>query len=385
MTKKLWALLVVVTLVLAGIVGCAPTAEPAGDEEGAGPEFDGEILVGIMVPVTGPEATYGQDMENSMRVAADEINAAGGVLGKELKFLVGDDGCDPQMCTAAASKLVSAEVVAVLGGYCSGATVPALKIYGDAEIPFIITAANSTELIYENPGWAFLINSPGYHQADSAANCFEKLNVSKLAIVHQADAFSENLAELTRDEWESRGHEVVAYEVVSKGEQDFSAVVTKIRSVGAEGVYWTAYHADGALLIKQLRQGGYTGEICVADGSASVELLTIAGEAGEGVYCTSPPVVDFMPVAQQFISSYQEKYNQEPGPYAGLAYDGVYLLADAIERAGGTDGVALRQAIEETDGLETLCSTIKFTPDKVLEKSNFVTIKGEGGQWVLAD
>ncbi len=387
MTKRLWVLAFAVVLIVSGVFGCTQPPAPSqnGDDEVEGPEFDGEILVGIMVPVTGSEATYGKDMENAMKIAADEINAAGGVLGKELKFVLGDDGCDPQMCTAAASKLVSSEVVAVLGGYCSGATIPALKIYGDAKIPFIITAANSTELIDENPGWAFLINSPGYHQADAAADCFERLGVEKLGFVHQGDGFSENLAELTREEWLKRGHEVASYDVCNKGEQDFSALVTKIRTSGAEGVYWTAYHADGAMLIMQLRRGGYKGEITVADGSASVELLEIAGEAGEGVYCTSPPVVDYLPAAQKFINAYRDKYNQEPGAYSGLAYDGTYLLADAIERAGGTDPDALLKAIETTDGFETLCSTITFTPEKVLEESNFMTLKGVGGKWTLVE
>ena len=389
MKKRLWIFALVILLISSGIIGCSkPAAPPAGGEEGEAseePKFDGEILLGIMVPVTGSEATYGKDMENAMKIAADEINAEGGILGKEIKFTLGDDGCDPQMCTAAASKLVSSEVVAVLGGYCSGATIPALKIYGDAKIPFVITAANSTQIIDENPGWAFMINSPGYHQADAASGCFEKLGVEKLAFVHQGDGFSENLAELTRDEWKKRGHEVVAYDVVNKGEQDFSSLVTKIRSSGAEGVYWTAYHADGALLIKQLRQGGYTGEITVADGSSSVQLLEIAGTAGEGVYCTSPPVVDFLPAAKQFSSAYSTKYGSEPGPYAGLAYDGVYLMADAIKRAGKIDPDAIRDALQATDNLETLSGTIAFTPENVLEESNFIIIRGEGGKWVLVD
>lgn len=388
MVKKRWFLALMVILLLSSVFGCSQPVESPQDGEAdveETPQFDGEMLIGIMVPITGSEATYGKDMENAINIAMDEINAAGGILGKEVKLTVGDDGCDPQMCSAAASKLISSDVVAVLGGYCSGATIPALKIYGDAKVPFVITAANSTEIIEENPGWAFMINSPGYHQANAAADCFESLNVSKLAFVHQGDGFSENLAELTREEWEGRGHEVVAYDVVNKGEQDYSSLVTKIRSSGAEGVYWTAYHADGALLIRQLRQGGYTGEITVADGSSSVQLLEIAGAAGEGVYCTSPPVVDFLPVAQQFISNYNSTYGQEPGPYAGLAYDGAYLLADAIERAGSTDPDAIRDALAATDDFETLSGTITFTPENVLEESNFIIIRGEGGKWVLVE
>ena len=91
------------------------------------PAFDGELLIGIMVPTTGSEATYGKDMENAITLAVDEINAAGGVLGKKLVTVTGDDGCDPQMASAASSMLVSKDVVAVVGGYCSGATLPDRK------------------------------------------------------------------------------------------------------------------------------------------------------------------------------------------------------------------------------------------------------------------
>lgn len=378
MSKRLWILALVFVL-MTSVVGCAKPAEQTGGTGG------GEIRLGVMVPVTGSEATYGKDMENAIKIAVDEINEAGGLLGKKVTLVLGDDGNDPQMGSAAASKLVSSEVTAVVGGYGSGATIPTLKIYGDAKIPFVVVSANSTKLIDENPGWTFMINSPGYHQATAAADLFEKLGKAKLALVHQGDGFSEDLATLTKKEWEGRGKQVVGFDVVNKGEQDFSSLVTKIKSSGAEVVYWTAYHADGALLIKQLRQGGYTGEIVVADGSSSVQLLEIAGEAGEGVYCTSPPVVEFLPAAKEFISKYVATYKQQPGPYSGLAYDGTRLIADAITRAGSTDPEAIRKALEETDAFKTLSGTVTFTPEKVLEKSNFIIIKGQGGKWVLAE
>lgn len=117
-----------------------------------------DLKIGIMVPTTGSEATAGKDMENSIKLAVEEINKAGGVLGMKIVTITGDDGCDPQMASSAASKLVSSDVVGVVGGYCSGATLPTLKIYGDAGIPFVVAAANSTKLIDANPGTSFQIN-----------------------------------------------------------------------------------------------------------------------------------------------------------------------------------------------------------------------------------
>ena len=102
----------------------------------------GEVKIGIMIPTTGGTATDGKDMESAIKLAADEINAAGGLLGKKIVTTTGDDACDPQQAVAAASKLISEGVAAVVGGYCSGATLPTLKLYGEANVPFVITASS---------------------------------------------------------------------------------------------------------------------------------------------------------------------------------------------------------------------------------------------------
>jgi branched-chain amino acid transport system substrate-binding protein len=124
--------------------------------------YAADIKIGVLVPTTGGQATYGQDMANAVQLAMDEINKAGG--GNTYSAVVGDDGCDPQQAVNAATKLASSGIAAVVGGYCSGATIPTLKIFGDAKIPFVITAANSTKLIPANPGNAFMINSTGNDQ-----------------------------------------------------------------------------------------------------------------------------------------------------------------------------------------------------------------------------
>ena len=136
-----------------------------------------DIKIGVLVPTTGSEATYGQDMANAVQIAIDEINKAGGIGGSQLSMVVGDDGCDPQQAVNAATKLASSGIVGVVGGYCSGATIPTLKIFGDAKLPMIITAANSTKLIPADPGNAFLINSTGNDQVAKALEVFKAKNV----------------------------------------------------------------------------------------------------------------------------------------------------------------------------------------------------------------
>ena len=351
----------------------------------AGAHAQGTMKIGVQVPTTGSEATYGRDMFNAAQIAADEINAKGGILGKKIELISGDSACDPQQAVNAASKLVSQKVVAVVGGYCSGATQPTLKVYGDAHIPFVITASNSTKLIPANPGNAFMINSTGDQQAKTAVDFFKKKEIKTIAIVNEGDAYSQNLAELTRDAWKKDGGKVVDYETVNKGEQDYSAVVTSINSASPDAVFWTAYYADGGLFIRQLRQSGYQGVITVGDGSNSTKLFDIAGRAAEGVYAFSNPIAKFLPAAKSFIATYKKRYNAEPGPYAPLTYDGMQLTAWAINKAGTTDAAKVEKVLAATDGKEWLTGPIAFTKKNTLARSNFVVLEGKGGTWISAD
>lgn len=391
--KNYFLLMLIAVLFVFSLFGCAPDAvepEPVDEEPTDEPvdepaEFEGDVLIGIMVPTTGSEAADGIDMENAALLAVDEINEAGGVLGYRIVTTTGDDGCDPSMATAAASKLVSEEVVSLVGGYCSGATLPTLKIYGDAGIPFVIAASNATSLIDENPGWAFMINSTGDAQAAKAVEWFENLGVETIALIDDGTAFSADLKAQTREQWEAAGYEVLTDDTVIRGEQDFSALVTKIIAANPEGVYWTAYQAEGALIIRQLRENGYEGYIIVGDGSSAQELIDLAGPAAEGVYCTAPPVVDFLPAAQSFIAGYEARFPREPGAYAGLMYDATMLLVDAIERAGSFDGEAIKDALAATDGFEGLTGPVIFTPQNTLARSNFVILVAQDGRWALAE
>jgi branched-chain amino acid transport system substrate-binding protein len=350
----------------------------------AGPVLADDIKIGVLVPTTGSEATYGQDMANSVQIAIDEINKAGGVNGNQLSMVVGDDGCDPQQAVNAATKLSTSGIAGVVGGYCSGATIPTLKIFGDANIPMVITAANSTKLIPANPGNAFMINSTGNDQVAKALEVFDAKGIKSLAIVNEGDAYSQDLADLTKKAFTEAGATVTNDETVNKGEQDFSSVVTKIKAANPDAVFWTAYYADGGPFIKQLREGGYQGTIIVGDGSTSTELFTLAGDAAEGVLALSSPTPDFLPNAKAFADTYKAQFGNAPGPYAALTYDGTKLLASAIATAGSTDSAKVIDALAKADYKDGLAGEITFTPEHTLARSNFIVLEGKGGAWTLA-
>lgn len=340
------------------------------------------LKIGVQVPTTGSSATDGLDMFHAAAIARDEINAHGGVLGKKIELISGDSACDPQQAVNAAAKLVSQKIVGVVGGYCSGATIPTLKIYGDAHVPFVITASNSTALIPANPGNAFMINATGDQQAVTAVTFFKHKKIKTIAIVNEGDAYSQNLADLTRTAWEKAGGKVVDFETVNKGEQDYSSVVTAINAKHPDAVFWTAYYADGGLFIRQLRQSGYQGLITVGDGSNSTKLFDIAGAAGEGVYAFSAPIAESLPAAKSFIATYKKEFKADPGPYAPLTYDGLHLLVWAIHKAGTTNPAAVEKALSKADGAHWLTGPISFTKKNTLARSNFVVLEGKNGAWV---
>ncbi|MCL2773303.1 MAG: branched-chain amino acid ABC transporter substrate-binding protein [Oscillospiraceae bacterium] len=340
------------------------------------------ILIGVLAPLSGTNAYYGKDMVNSYTLAVDEINKAGGVLGKQLKLYKEDDGALPDIATQAAAKIISKGVDFVVGGYSSGALMPVLQPIYDANLLLLDSCANSTDITAAGFNQTFMINSPATQQVVTLTSLLNMLGSKKIALIHQGDAYTKNLADICSAELPKSGFEIADVEVMEQGAADVSAIVTAIRNSGADFVYWCGYHADGSNVIKQLRQGGYTGEIAVGDGSASPELITACGDAGEGVYVTSPPYVELAEGGDKFISDYKAKFKIDPGTYATLCYDTIYVLKTAIETANSTDTAAVRDAVQNID-YKGLSGTIQFTADRELAQSNFMILQIKDGKFVL--
>ncbi|HCU51181.1 MAG TPA: branched-chain amino acid ABC transporter substrate-binding protein [Micromonosporaceae bacterium] len=364
---------VVLALLLATpLAACGTSTGDAGTSE---------ISLGMPVPLTGDSAAIGPYMRNGAQMAIDEINEKGGVLGRKLKLVVEDDGCDPQTATAAANKLVSQKVVASVGGYCSGATLPTLPVFDRAKIPVVIPAANSDQLVEKKLPFVFLVNSTGTQQSTTAVDFVTKQNLTRTVLVHDNTSYAKNIAELTVTMLKDRAAGSIA---IAKGESDHGAAVNAVRGKNPDMVYFTGYYADGGLFIRQLRQAGYTGKIMVADGSVDKQLITIAGaDKAQGVYATMTGLPEFTPGAEGWIAKYKSKFNGDPGPYSTQSYDAVRLVADAITRAGSTDGQKVRDALESTDGFAMFSGPLKFTPQHTLATSGFVILEVKGDKFEM--
>lgn len=363
-----------------GVAGCANQGQSSGASGGD------DILVGVLLPVTGNNATDGKDMQNAIEMAVKKINNGGGVLGKKLKIEVADDGCDPQMATTAANKLVSQNVVAVVGGYCSGATLPSSGVFKNANIPMIVPAANSAKLPAQGYDTLFLINGLTPDQAQTAADYMAARQAKKVALVHDNSAYAKDLADFAKAAVEKSGGTVVAYEAINPEEKDFSALATKLKGIAPDATYFTGYYAAGGLMVKQFKQKGVSGLFMVGDGSFSEDIIKIAGaDQAEGLLITATPTAEFIPGAEAFTTEYKQTYsNLAPGPFSALSYNAVNLLADALKRANSTDHDALKKAIKETKDFKALGQTISFNAQNTLDTSNFAVLKVAGGKFTLA-
>jgi len=362
----------------------APSGGGAQAPSGGGGGADtSNIVIGVMVPTSGTEAQYGGDMYRSYQLAVKEINDAGGISGRQLELFQADDGCDPQMATQAASRIISQNVDFVVGGYCSGATIPALQQYFDANLLMLVSAANSTRITEQGFNQTFMINSPGSHAVLTLGDLCNSLGVKNVALIHQGDDYTKNLSDLCEEGLPKVGIGIATIQMMEKGAADVSAIVTAIRNSGADFVYWCGYHADGSNVIKQLRRGGYEGFIAVGDGSASVELITACGPDGEGVFVTSPPFVEFAEGGDKFVADYKAMHNNiEPDPYATLCYDTIYVLKKAIETANSFDLAPVRDAVQAIE-YQGLSGLIKFTPEREPAVSNFIVLQIENGAFKL--
>jgi branched-chain amino acid transport system substrate-binding protein len=367
--------------------GCGQGLLGGGDSGDQAAKKDGPILLGMLIPQSGSEAAIGPYMSNAAQLAVDEINAKGGVLGRQLELKTADDACDAQSAAAGANKLVTEEVDVSVGGYCSGATLPTLPIFGKANIPMIIPAANSQELVDQKLKHVFLINGTGSQQAMAAEKWITKQGAKSVALMHDNTSYSKDIAVRTQTLLEAPGGaEPVITEAVTPKESDYSANITNVLDKKPDFVYWTGYFQEGGLIARQLRQAGYKGSIMVGDGSVSPKLMEIAGaEAAEGVYATMTQTPDTLEGAEGWIAAYKKKYNADPGPYSNQAYDAVRLAAEAVTKAGGTDGAKVIAALEAIDGFPMFSGPLKFTPEHTLASGGFQILVVKGDKFALQD
>lgn len=352
----------------------------AGGDDGA--SSDGPIKLGMLAPFSGSEAAFGDYMKFGAELAIQEINADGGVNGRDLKLVTEDDGCDATQAVSAANKLVSAGVHGSVGGYCSGATLPTLPVFESAGIPMVIPAANSTKLVDQG---AFLINGTGTQQAAAAIAYAEKLGSKSVVLIDDNTDYSVDLANSFVEQAGSLN--IAKRESVNPDEKDFAANINSVIGANPDFIYWTGYYQAGGLLIDQLRSSGYDGVVLVGDGSVDAQLAAIAGPAIKDVFGTFTRTPDMLEGGEKWVASYKELAKADPGPYSMQTYEAVKVIAEAMNEAGGTDAKDVNAALKAMKGFPLLSGDLTFAADGSREGGGFVIVSptGDNGTFILSD
>jgi len=332
MYRKLALLLLVLVLTVPMFTGCQKETEA--------------IKIGLEGPMTGDYAYEGQGFEKAVGLLVEQTNEAGGIMGRQVELVIEDDAGDPTQAALVAQRLVDAGVVAVIGAYNSTATEPASEIYNEAGLFHVTPSSTATRLTEKGFERFFRVCFLDDRQGLFAATFVKDvLGVQNFGILHDNSTYAQGLAEHTKRYAEEMGLNVAFYDAINPDDQDFSPILTNIGAAGLDAVYFTGYHAQGGLLLKQTGELGLDLNWVMGNACNNPELIQIGGlENAVGTYITTEPLpkdVDY-PEARQFVSDFQEKYDMMPDSvWWMMAAEAFNVIRYAMEQTESTDSEVL--------------------------------------------
>jgi branched-chain amino acid transport system substrate-binding protein len=310
------------------------------------------IKVGEFASLTGKEATFGQSSHKGTLLAIEELNAAGGVLGRKFELITEDTQSKQGESASVVRKLVSRDkVIAVLGEVASGRSLEGADVCQNAKIP-MVSPSSTNPKVTEKGDYIFRVcfidPFQGTVMALFAKNTLKARNVAVLT--DAASPYSVGLATFFKEKFIADGGKISVEQKFSSGDKDFKAQLTAIKAANPEAIFAPCYYTEAGLIAQQARQLGINLPIFGGDGWEAPELLTIGGKAMDGTfYSTHYSPEDKAEMVQTFVKKFKARWNNEvPDAMAALGYDSALVLADAIKRAGGTDGQKLRDALAVT-------------------------------------
>lgn len=308
------------------------------------------IPIGQFGSLTGPQATFGESSDRGVKLALDEINASGGVLGQQIRLITKDNQSKPGETSTAVRELITRhKVVALIGEVASGRSLEAAPIAQRSGIP-MISPSSTSEKVTEAGDHVFRVCFIDPFQGKVCAKFARGLGVTKAAILTDVSKdYSMGLTKSFRSEFTSRGGAITGEQSYSGGDKDFSAQLTAIKADNPQAIFLPAYYTDAPLIIRQARQLGITAPFIGGDGWDSPELVAVGGDSVEGCYFSnhfSDQSTD--PKVTSFVTAYRKKYGSNPDAISALGYDALFILADAMKRAGTTDPAKVNTAIAAT-------------------------------------
>lgn len=307
------------------------------------------IKLGVQGAHSGDLASYGVPSLNAVRIVVDEVNANGGVNGKQVELIVQDDQCKPELATSAATKLISEEVDAVVGPICSGPTTASLPLFQNANILAISPTATTPVLTEsgKNPLFFRTVAKDNAQANLTSDFILNDLKAKKVAYLHDNGDYGKGFADYNRELLEKGGAETVLFEAVTPDAVDFSAVVRKLRRAQPDVLIFGGYHPTASKLVQQMRRDRLDVAFIGPDGVKDETFLKMTGPDSEGVYASYPKDTTTLPEYQKAREAHLKAYGSEPGFGYYAAYAAAQAILDAIARTQSTDTEVLNKALRE--------------------------------------
>ncbi|OWT66290.1 branched-chain amino acid ABC transporter substrate-binding protein [Candidimonas nitroreducens] len=297
------------------------------------------IRVAVAGPFTGPVTQYGEMVKQGVDTAIEQINAQGGVLGKKLVAVTMDDACEPKQGPVVANRVVNEKIHYVVGHVCSGATIAATDIYNDEGVVMISPSATSPA-VTDGKNYDFIFRTIGRddQQGPAAADFIAKqIKPKRVAILHDKQSYGQGIATAVKKELEKDGIKVVMFEGINAGDSDYSAVITKLKSVDADFVYYGGYHPEMGLLLRQGAEQGLKARFMGPEGVGNADINAIAGPAVEGMLLTLPADYSKNPANAAVVKAFKDKKRDASGAFQLTAYSALLAIADGIKGVGADD------------------------------------------------
>jgi len=331
-----------------------------------------QIKMGVEGPITGPNAAFGAQLKNGAEQAVADINAAGGIMGQKITLQVGDDVSDPKQGVSVANKFAADGVKFVVGAFNSGVTMPSSEVFQENGI-LAITPASTNPKVTERGMWNIFRTCGRDDQQGAVAGAYivKHFKGKKIAVVHDKTTYGKGLADETVKAMGKGGMKSVVYEGVNTGEKDFSALVSKIKSSGADLVYWGGLHTEGGLIVRQMRDQGVKAPLMGGDGITTDEFASVGGPGVEGTLMTYGPDARKNPAAKDIVAKFKAK-NFEPEAYTLYSYAAVQIIKQAAESAKSLDPKKVAEKMHSGMKFKTALGDISFDKKGDLTKLDYV-------------
>lgn len=376
MTSRFLASLLVAALGL-NLAACGKKSETAADGELV-------IRIGSVSPLTGPQSHLGKDNENGARLAVDELNAKGVTIGGKkarIELLAEDDAADPKTATIVAQRLIDQKVAGVVGHLNSGTSIPASKLYSDAQVVQISPSATAVKYTAQGFKTAYRVMTNDEQQGRVVGEYIAgKLGAKKVAIIDDRSAYGQGLADEVEKAAKAMGAEVVAREYTSDKATDFTAILTSIKGKNADAIFFGGMDPQAAPMVQQMKRLGIAAQFVGGDGAQTAEFLHLAGAEGEGVIASNPGLpLASMPGGKDFEQRFTAKYGKIQN-YSPYAYDAVMVMVGAMQRANSADPKLYLTELGKTSH-GGVTGNLQFDQKGDLTGGSVTLYQVKGGKW----